>query len=229
MTRPRLLDLFCGAGGASVGYHRAGFDVVGVDHRPQPRYPFEFHQADALTYPLTGFDAIHASPPCQLYSAATRASNTRHRHPDLVPPTREALHNTGRPWIMENVPGAPLDHPVTLCGAAFGLTAEDHDGRKLYLRRHRLFESNIWLTPVECMCLTYQDRGYAVGGVYGGGSATFERARTIRKGGYTPPTDVRQRLLGIDWMTQYGMSQAIPPAYTQYLGEQLLNHLQRQP
>lgn len=140
-------------------------------------------------------------------------------------PTREALRETGRPYVIENVPGAPLNQPITLCGAAFGLVADDRDGRHLFLRRHRLFESNVWLSPVECMCALMVGRGRVVGGVYSGGSATFERARTVRKGGYTPPNEVRKALLGIDWMTQYGMAQSIPPAYTEHIGRQLLDYL----
>src|SRR5512140_2399640 len=104
--KPILLDLFCGAGGAAMGYHRAGFDVVGVDIKPQPHYPFEFHQADALTFPLAGFDAIHASPPCQAYSAMRTTWNARNDHPDLLPPTRAMLEAANIPWVIENVPGA---------------------------------------------------------------------------------------------------------------------------
>jgi hypothetical protein len=123
-VRPRLLDLFCGAGGAAVGYHRAGFDVVGVDINPQPRYPFEFHQADAMTFPLDGFDAIHASPPCQAYSHGT-PPDKRSNHPDLLDATRDRLNAAGLPWVIENVPRAPLRSPVILCGSQFDLTAHD--------------------------------------------------------------------------------------------------------
>lgn len=227
--RPRLLDLFCGAGGCSVGYHRAGFDVTGVDMKPQPRYPYEFHQADALAYladHATGYDAIHASPPCQAYSI-TRHSHHK-QHPDLLAPTRDALTATGLLYVIENVPGAPMNNPITLCGAAFGLTATDTDGTRLVLRRHRLFESNLWLTPVECECLLYADRGYQIGGVYGGGSQDRAYARDVRRGGYTPAASVRRALMGIDWTTQDQLSQAIPPAYTQFIGEQLIDHLQRE-
>ena len=116
MSKPRLLDLFSGAGGAAMGYHRAGFEVVGVDIKPQPHYPFEFHQADALTFPLDGFDAIHASPPCQAYSTMTRKPSD---HPDLYAPTRSRLVATGLPYVIENVIGAPYTHGFVLCGSMF--------------------------------------------------------------------------------------------------------------
>lgn len=119
MTKPRLLDLFCGAGGAAAGYHRAGFDVVGVDINPQPNYPFEFHQADAMTFPLDGFDAIHASPPCQRYSRMSTSRPTlAATYPDLVAPIRERIERG--PYVIENVPGAPLVDPLVLCGGGDG-------------------------------------------------------------------------------------------------------------
>jgi DNA (cytosine-5)-methyltransferase 1 len=139
-VKPRLLDLFCGAGGAAMGYHRAGFDVVGVDVNPQPRYPFEFVQADALTYPLEGFDAIHASPPCQPWTRKTptwgRARVHYPDHPQLIEPTRDRLHASGLPYVIENVVGAPLRAQVMLCGSMFGLR----------IQKHRLFEGN-WPLP----------------------------------------------------------------------------------
>jgi DNA (cytosine-5)-methyltransferase 1 len=138
-ARPRLLDLFSGAGGAAVGYHRAGFEVVGVDLHPQPHYPFEFHQADAMTYPLDGFDAIHASPPCQAYSVANNIHG-RADHPMLIPSVRERLLATGLPYVIENVPRGPLINPVTLCGLTFGLN----------VKRHRLFESNVFMLSPPC-------------------------------------------------------------------------------
>lgn len=132
MARPKLLDLFCGAGGAAAGYHRAGFDVVGVDIRPQPRYPFEFHQADAMTCPLDGFDAIHASPPCQHYANVTAWRGAPGDHPDLIGPTRQRLIDSGLPWVIENVPEAPIRRDLLLCGSQFGLK----------VRRHRAFETS---------------------------------------------------------------------------------------
>src|SRR3989304_1640190 len=114
LKKPRLLDLFCGAGGAAMGYHRAGFEVVGVDINPQKHYPFEFHQADAMTYPLDGFDAIHASPPCQHYSVTKSAPNCDgSKHPDLLPSTRARLLKQKAPWVVENVVGAPFGWHVT--------------------------------------------------------------------------------------------------------------------
>jgi DNA (cytosine-5)-methyltransferase 1 len=225
----RLLDLFCCAGGASVGYARAGFTVVGVDSDPNhgKRYPFEFHHADALDYVKEHgheFDAIAASPPCQAYTTANRANRAagKQPHPDLVGPTRDALVATGRPYVIENVEGAPLVNPLRLCGTEFGLVAPDDDGLMLELRRHRLFESNVYLYGAGG-CQHRPVTGYQVGGVYGGGSGTITRARTIRHGGYTPPTAVRAQLLGVDWtMTQHELSQAIPPAYTEHIGRQLL-------
>lgn len=142
MSKRWLLDLFCGAGGASVGYHRAGFEVVGVDLHPQPDYPFEFWQADALTFDLTGFDAVHASPPCQLHTRAKHlrvAQGGESKALDLVEPTRARLRSLGVPYVIENVPGAPL-HGVTLCGSSFGLK----------VRRHRVFESNVYIPPLAC-------------------------------------------------------------------------------
>src|SRR5512146_881208 len=122
MAAPRLLDLFCGAGGAAMGYHRACFEVVGVDINPQPHYPFEFHQADALTYPLDGFDVIHASPPCQDYTIASLYHRMNGKtYPDLIEPTRKHLMRSSSVWVMENVPGAPLINPIMLCGSMFGL------------------------------------------------------------------------------------------------------------
>lgn len=217
MVKPRLLDLFCGAGGAAMGYHRAGFDVVGVDIKPQPRYPFEFHNADALTYPLDGFDVVHASPPCQAYSVTRHTHSVE--HPDLLAPVRSRLKSWGGLYVIENVPGAPMDHPITLCGAqhrAYDPSTE----LMLRLRRHRLFESNVALMSEPCSC-----DSTTVGGVYGGGNTSLEHARQVRKGGYNPPTEVMRELMGIDWMTYDQLCQAIPPAYTEFIGEQILEQL----
>ena len=206
MTRPRLLDLFCGAGGAAMGYHRAGFDVVGVDNRPQPRYPFEFVQADAMTFPLDGFDAIHASPPCQQYSRAMRHLATTN-YPRLINPVRARLAATGLPYVIENVVGSPLPsqttldgvHGIELCGTMFG--------RPIWL--HRLFESSIPLAaPRGC------DHS----------CAPVNRNRGKRPGGRSSNREWREGK-GVEWMTTDECDEAIPPAYTEHIGTQLLQHL----
>lgn len=249
MTAPKLLDFFCCEGGASMGSSRAGFDVYGVDlfvDYTQKRYPFASHKGDAILalcrllagealpfthkdgtvewLTLADFAVVTASPPCQAYSITKHSHNNI--HPDLVGPVRYLLRQTGLPYVMENVPGAPLDNPLTLCGAEFGLTATDVDGTLLHLKRHRLFESNVFLTGLGgCRCRELKRRGYAVGGAYGGGSVDRAHAKNVRRGGYTPSKPIREALLGIDWMTQHGLSQSIPPAYTEHLGTQLLEHL----
>lgn len=209
MSRPRLLDLFCGAGGAAMGYHRAGFEVVGVDINPQPNYPFEFWQADALEH-LHGvlfgdreYDAVHASPPCQAYS------DLRHRtggaYPDLVAVTRARVVATGLPYVIENVEGAPLRNPIMLCGSTFGLGA---NGRQL--RRHRLFESNVSIMAYPC-----QHHGQPIG-VYGtGGGGQMTR-------GYKGTPEEYREAMGIDWATRAEIAQAIPPAYTEHIGLYLM-------
>lgn len=227
---PRLLDLFCGAGGAAMGYHRAGFDVVGVDLHQQRRFPFEFVQGDAMEYMRlprwwAGFDAIHASPPCQAYSITKNAHGRE--HPDLVPETLERLEESGLPWVVENVVGAPLPDPLILCGSMFDLVADDHYlGAPVWLKRHRLFASSEFLlAPGPCRHI----KGMRVGGVYGG---AWSKNKTIdptvkRTGGYAPPDDVQRVLMGIDWMTRKELNQAIPPAYTEWIGRQLIAAMQQ--
>jgi DNA (cytosine-5)-methyltransferase 1 len=203
-VKPRLLDLFCGAGGAGMGYHLAGFDVVGVDINPQPRYPFEFHQADALTYPLVGFDAIHASPPCEGYSSLNIINGRS--YPMLIDATRDLLAAAGGPYVIENVAGAPLLYPLTLCGSSFGLR----------VRRHRLFESNVWLLGQPC-----QHGPEPSARVYGlvdeQGRAKARRADIA----------AAAAAMGINWMTPAELAKAIPPAYTRFIGEQLMSHLRQ--
>lgn len=220
----RLLDLFCGEGGAAAGYLAAGWDVVGVDNRARvgKRYPGRFIHGDALEHLFhhgDEFDAIHASPPCQRFTHGNVAGNQADRHPDLITPTRAMLDElTGRPWVIENVPRSPLRHPLVLCGSMFGLTTTDEDGTPLVLRRHRWFESNMPLTaPGPCRHV----RGEQVAGSYGGARRDKDEARKIRKGGYVPAREVQERLLGITWMTGHGLTQAVPPAYTQWVGRQL--------
>lgn len=227
---PRLLDLFCGAGGAAVGYHRAGFDeIVGVDIKPQPRYPFEFIQADAMTYPLDGFDAIHASPPCQAFTSLRTMANVPN-HADLLTPTLARLDALTLPWVVENVSGAPMRSAIMLCGSMFHLGTGDAE-----LRRHRLFETN-WplMTPP---CAHGQRPRTAAVSVHSGGTSTRERNRVIgvygghgrdrrrRTNAQGFSTAERAEAMGIDWMTGNELSQAIPPAYTEYIGRALIEAL----
>lgn len=191
-----------------MGYHRAGFEVVGVDIKPQPHYPFEFHQADALTFPLDGFDAIHASPPCQAYSSATPR---QHSHPDLYAPTRDLLVASGLPYAIENVIGAPYGHGVFLCGSMFGLTV---DGE--WIQRHRNFESSLFMFQPACQHPAGR-RSLLVTG-----HAFIREARDIDRHSRQGPFELAERLMGIDWMTRKELVQAIPPAYTEWIGRQLL-------
>lgn len=218
--RPRLLDLFCGAGGAAMGYHRAGFDVVGVDIRPQPRYPFEFHQADAMTYPLEGFDAIHASPPCQRYSRARKVGTRKNNAPpDLIGLVRHRLMASGAHYVIENVEGAPLSG-ITLCGSMFGLR----------VRRHRLFESNVGMLAPECR---HAKQGKPVGVYHAMGDTVKGRCSKTGAwvvGGSTASTvEEGGEAMGIDWMTWRELCESIPPAYTEWIGKRLLDHLVRTP
>jgi DNA (cytosine-5)-methyltransferase 1 len=207
--KPRLLDLFCGAGGAAVGYARAGFDVVGVDFRPQPNYPFEFHKADAFTYPMRGFDVVHASPPCQAYSSAARLRNGTSCRPRLIEAVREKLKK--RPYVIENVPGAPLIEPVTLCGSSFNLQ----------VRRHRLFESNLPLWGRRCA----HHLQSTVVGVYGDHpqKTLVSRKFTAMRAGNVEDAN---EAMNTGWMQTWGeVKEAIPPAYTEFIGRQLLECL----
>ena len=215
MSRPRLLDLFCGAGGAAMGYARAGFEVVGVDIKPQPHYPFRFIRADAMDplawkAPLGVIpDVIHASPPCQAFSDLKAMHNAK-RHPDLLAPTRAMLQATGLPYVIENVEGAPMSDYIVLCGSAFGLGSGDAE-----LRRHRRFE----VRPMPAMVppCAHGQRNRVIG-VYGGHGR--DRRRTTNTHDYS--TEARREAMGIDWMTGNELSQAIPPAYTEWIGAQLL-------
>ncbi|MGN7705059.1 hypothetical protein [Cellulosimicrobium sp. 22601] len=216
MSRPRLLDLFCCEGGAGMGYHRAGFDVVGVDIVDQPLYPFEFVQADAIEYVREHgheYDAIHASPPCQAHSTITPDKSV---HVDLIPATRNALVATGKPYIIENVAGArpALVDPVLLCGSSFGLR----------VRRHRLFESNIFLPSIPCMHGT-QGRPTGVYGDHPQNDHEYRRPDGTRRGAKATSDDDARDAMGMPWASWHGTTQAIPPAYTQFLGEQLIEHL----
>ncbi len=207
--RPRLLDLFCGAGGAARGYRQAGFYVVGIDIKPQPRYAGdEFYQADALEYVAAHgieFDVIHASPPCQRYSNLTPPAY-RANHPDLIGATRKMLRATGKPFVIENVQNARvlLENPVMLCGSMFGL--------KVW--RHRYFE--LWPRP---FILTYSCNHSFVPVCVSG---------SPRRGGdrTEPSTQARREAMETPWMNRLEMDEAIPPAYTHYIGAQLLRALE---
>jgi DNA (cytosine-5)-methyltransferase 1 len=227
------LDLFCGAGGAAMGYSQAGFtEIVGVDIEPQPNYPFTFIQGDALEPPvrLADFDLIHASPPCQAYSVLRRA-NPKAEYVDLIAPTRELLEASGRPWVIENVPGAPLEYSVVLCGSMFGLGADSGDGvvvkrTRRQLRRHRLFEANFFMLQPSC-----GHSGEAIG-VYGGGPTgryTFangaKKDRYGRRGGYQGTIAEKRAAMEMQWMSSSEINQAIPPAYTKFIGEQFIDQL----
>ena len=207
---PKIADLFCGAGGAGMGLHRAGFEVVGFDIKPQPRYPFELHQADALTVDLSGFDAVWASPPCQFYSRLRHLPWLKDRvYWRSIPPTREACQSSGKPYIIENVADARWDMDVaaTLCGKTFGL----------HLFRHRCFETSWFLLAppherhtefIAAGRATLRKRHHGLNGW--GGPA-----------GHQGGIERHKAQMGIDWMTSAELAQAVPPAYSEYLGKEL--------
>jgi len=203
----KIADLFCGAGGAGMGLHRAGFEVVGFDIESQKNYPFEFHQQDAFTVDLSGFDAVWASPPCQKYGQAKNVTKSE----DLAKLVSFNLSTSYKPYIIENVPGAPLRPDVTLCGSMF----------ELRTLRHRWFESN-----VELICPAH--------GTHSGRRASDLRTYMTLKdfdyiivtSGRCPKSDA-EIAMGIDWMTVYELTQAVPPAYSEYLGKQLIQYIEQ--
>jgi DNA (cytosine-5)-methyltransferase 1 len=211
MSRPVLLDLFAGAGGAAMGYYRAGFDVIGVDIAPQPHYPFRFIQADweetlALIAPWV--DAIHASPPCQHYSSAGKAAKATlgYTYPDLYALVRSRLLLTEATWVIENVEGAPAHHGVKLCGSMFGLP----------IQRHRTFESSqLMLLDRHC---DHQPDAITVTG--------HSPQRWLRGARRTVSRQEYTKAMGIGWMTTAELVQAIPPVYTEWIGSQVLAHLE---
>lgn len=205
----RALDLFCCAGGAGTGLYRAGFEVVGVDIMDQPNYPFEFHKADALTFPLDGFDFIWASPPCQAYSITAKLHDND--HPELVEPVRARLKAAGVPYCIENVPGAPLLDPFVLCGTMFGL--------KVY--RHRQFEASFFvLVPAhhKHVGTTNSSRTY---------SRFSTGADMICVAGHNFRRQDGMTAMGIDWhATRAEVAQAIPPAYSEFIGRAAIAHIE---
>ncbi len=216
--KPRLLDLFCGAGGAAMGYSQAGFEVVGVDIEPQPNYPFRFIQQDALATLVNegfldfhAFDAIHASPPCQAYSLISGFQGkgaAAARYPDLVGPTRDLLNQAPTPYVIENVPGAPIRRDLVLCGEMFGLR----------VHRHRWFETRGFFA------MQSRHAPHRLRGAGNNCHIADGHARQIT-GNYADHDDASDAM-GIDWMTRKELTQAIPPAYTEHIGGYLLIHLQ---
>jgi DNA (cytosine-5)-methyltransferase 1 len=211
-VKPRLLDLFCKAGGAAVGYHRAGFEVLGVDIEPQPNYPFRFVRRDALEV-LTDLDydavdAIHASPPCQSFTAyRRRGSGVGDSHPNLIPQVREHLEAIGVPYVIENVVGAPLRDPITLCGSSFGLD----------VRRHRLFETNWPCVGAPCNHAWQTPR-------FPPATNRPNLRRTVEVGAWRC-SHLAPAAMGIDWMSNDELSEAIPPAFTEFLGRQMAAYI----
>lgn len=212
--KPLLLDAYCCAGGGADGYAAAGFEVVGVDKDPQPNYPYEFIQADALELLrdrsfTDGFDAIHASPPCQSFTAYRRKGHgVGDGYRDLIVWTRRALIESWLPWVIENVPGAPLRDPIQLCGSSFGLD----------VRRHRLFESSEDLLAPPCNHAAQKP------GRFPGATNRKPMSRaTVEVGVWRIPLDVQKRAMGIDReITLRELSEALPPAYTEHIGAQLM-------
>ena len=219
----KLLDLFCCAGGASEGYSRAGFEIVGVDKDPQPQYPFEFIQGDAFEYLKEyghEFDAIHASPPCQHF---TKYRNCRKdiatRYEDLIEPTRAALVASGKLYIIENVVGSPLLDPVTLCGSMFGLD----------VRRHRLFESNLKMEQPKCDHTVWEPNRFPGGRSRERGHARVLCRGTVEIGRWNIPIATQKAAMGIDWITDLRkLSESIPPSYTEWLGKRMIAYLTKE-
>jgi DNA (cytosine-5)-methyltransferase 1 len=216
LGKPRLIDLFCGAGGCSAGYARAGFEVVGVDLEPQPNYPFEFYQADALevlaTWDLSSYAAMHASPICYAWSKMRDCRpGSKDDQPDLITPIRPMLQSIGLPYVIENVPGAPLVNPIRICGSGLGLKVQ----------RHRDFECSFPVWGVPCA------HGQNPWNPEYGHSTGRKRRRVPVIGEWRIPLRLQQEAMGIDWMTLPELTESIPPAYTEYIGEFLLQAIDR--
>lgn len=202
--------MFCGGGGAGMGYHWAGFEVVGVDIKPQPRYPFEFHQADALEFLQEHhreFDIFHASPPCQRYSRITRLNGRQEDHPDLLQPTIDLLVKIGKPFIVENVPGAPMTNYLMLCGTMFGL--------RVFRHRHFMCNPPILISPASCNHFSRSMNGGK------NGNQRHPDGEFITVTGSVSPIAKAKQAMGIDWMRRDELVEAIPPAYTEWIGLQI--------
>lgn len=217
---PLALDLFCCQGGAAEGYARAGFDVTGVDIAPQPRYPYRFILGDAASFPLDGYHFRHASPPCEDHSVTMGFGMADRGTGWLLQHTIDRFRATTEPWVIENVDSAAtralMPGALMLCGSMFGLGAHDSRGQYRVLRRHRLFLSNVPLTaPRPCTCA-----GQPVGGVYGHGEQGVNGGR-----GYGFAAAAARHAMGMPWASRDGTAEAIPPAYTRHIGEQMLAHL----
>ncbi|MFG2825785.1 DNA cytosine methyltransferase [Kitasatospora sp. NPDC048365] len=215
-TRPanglRVLDLCCCAGGAAMGYHSAGFEVTGVDLDPQPNYPFEFVQADAVAYATANahrFDLVHASPPCQTHSALTKGTNKGRTYPDLVAPLRDTLTAAGVPFVLENVQGSPLRRDLTLCGEMFGLG----------VIRHRYFELHGFTVPAP----THRPHRGRVAGMRHGKWYDGPYFAVYGEGGGKGTVPQWQNAMGIHWTTvRREIAEAIPPAYTAHIAHAFL-------
>jgi DNA (cytosine-5)-methyltransferase 1 len=216
----KLLDLYCGAGGAAVGYARAGFEVVGVDIAPQPNYPFKFIQRDAIDVLIEmveepmEYDLIHASPPCQHFTKYRNAvKDIADRYEDLLDETRELLEEVVHPYVIENVEGAPLRDPVTLCGSMFDLD----------VRRHRLFETN-WNLPNHPWPCRHKIWGARFKSSTG---RKPNSRRTIEVGSWDEPLERQKQAMGVDWKIEVReLSQAIPPAYTEFIGREFIKWME---
>jgi DNA (cytosine-5)-methyltransferase 1 len=206
--KPKAIDLFCCAGGASMGLSRAGFEVVGVDIKPQPNYPFKFIQGDALEADLRGFHFVWASPPCQKFSTQTKC-RPEADHPDLIEPIRKKLIDSGLPYVIENVPGAPLINPIMLCGKMFP---------DLRVYRHRLFECSFFVLepshPSHGDSTPKAGRGISPNGF-------------ISIAGHCGNAAYAKKAMGIDWMNRNELAQSIPPVYSEWLGNHVLKLLNK--
>ena len=208
----KCLDLFCKQGGSARGIDNLGFDVTGVDKDPQPRYPYRFIQADALTMPLKGYDFYWASPPCQKWSKASAIHG--YSYPDLIEPIRNRLLATGKPVVIENVQGAPLENPIMLCGTMFGLR----------VKRHRYFECHPSISPMLLSCSCEGPDGFTA--AHRGISSIKRGARLICVAGHNFLVAEAGEAMGIDWMTQDGLREAIPPVMAQFIVEAVMKEIE---